>query len=283
VSTPVRKPADPFAVLRTKKYVALLILAALSCVVLAPCAGPARATSAPGWHLAMSATFTGKTTGFTAGWPGGNGITHPPNSYETAAMDPARVSYTPSGLAITPEAKPWTGAGKTWPYRSGDVSGYEHQGWKAPLMVQARLFVPCTPAGLIQDWPSFWMVGNPYQWPRSGEIDIMEGLSGKAYTHVHYIDSAGKYQGPGKLAGNGRWCGWHTYTLTWHGSTIDIEYDSTYVAHYTGFNATAPEFPVVMYSMAQPGVYSQCPPKCSGPVTTAATLRASWLKVWTWS
>jgi len=204
------------------------------------------------WHLVFSDGFgTGplQTSAWTPNWLGApTDVTEAPNSYETAAFDPALVTFDSYGhLVLTTVSDPWTAPdGTYYPNRSGTITGYQLQAYTAPLKVVARLRLPCTSTGAVNNWPSFWLVGDPYQWPKSGEIDVVEGLDGVATWHAHYVASDGTIQGPGgQVPGN--WCGWHTFQVNWRGTTISWWYDSAKVARITGYAATAPEFAVIMY------------------------------------
>jgi hypothetical protein len=266
---------------RRRLYLAAVLPLSLALIS----ASPAAARVAPRWHRVFADTFTRPNpAAWTRNWLGMPGqVTSPPNSYEQAAMAPGRVSFTSSDLVLTTQAQSWTAPdGAIFPDRSGTVTGFGKQGYLPPLMAVARLRLACTAAGVIMNWPSFWLVGDPYHWPQDGEIDVVEGLDGVAAWHAHYVDAAG-VQGPGGVAA-GDWCGWHTFRVIWHADgTLDWQYDSAWVGHVTGYTATAPEFPVIMYSMAPQGSgLDQCPPACSGPVTIGSNLSAAWLRIYQW-
>lgn len=243
------------------------------------CASATSAATSGSWHLVYSDHFTGlRSAKWTRNWLGSKyETTKPPNSYQLAAMAPRHARFTASGLVLTPTAYSWRG----YPYRSGDITGYRKQAYRPPLMAAARLYLPCTSTGRIKNWPSFWLVGDPYQWPQDGEVDVVEGMDGAAYYHVHYLAN-GTAQGPGGRA-VGHWCGWHTFRVIWHADgTVVWRYDSTWVGKVSGYAATSAEFPVLMYSMAKPGTYSECPPACSGPRATRVHMRVRWLRIWRW-
>lgn len=126
-----------------------------------------------------------------------------PGQY-TVSFSPARVSVSRGGLDLS---------------LSGGVSGavntasYETPG--PGSVVSAVITLPCTAAGLIENWPAFWLASP------GGEIDVMEGLAGHAQWHYHY---------PGGVLGGavlGNWCGQHRYTVTWNRAGIRIWYDRT--------------------------------------------------------
>ncbi len=73
-------------------------------------------------------------------------------------------------------------------------------------------------------WPAFWMLGNPVNWPTSGEIDIMENI-GREPNTVH-----GTIHGPGYSGAEGIGAGYtiggafadafHTFTVDWSPNLI---------------------------------------------------------------
>jgi len=211
---------------------------------------------------------------WTPNWLGHKGqITHPPNpSYEKEAFDPARVAYGRDGLALSVRRDPVKIAGTKYPYRSGAVTGYHKQAYVYGYF-SARIFVPCS-AGKIVNWPAFWLIGDPYKWPATGEIDVFEGLDGHAWWHFHYQNASGK-EGSygGKVAGN--WCGWHTFAVSWRPAAIKWYYDGTKVATVTSGVTGDPMFPVFSYSLTDPSsaMCTRYPDACGGPIDIRAVMR----------
>jgi beta-glucanase (GH16 family) len=272
-----------------RRLSALVASVALAAVFAAPAAASVLPTTTASWHLVFSDGFgTGSlnTYTWTPNWAGTTltEITKPPNSYETAAFDPAQVTFDSYGhLVLTTISSPWTTPDltTTYPYRSGTITGYQKQAYAPDLKVVARLRLPCTSTGEIKNWPSFWLVGDPFQWPQTGEIDVVEGLDGVATWHAHYVEPDGSIRGVGAQV-PGNWCGWHTFEVRWRGTTVRWYYDSVKVAEITSFAATAPESPVIMYSMAPPGTLGVCPPNCGGPTVIGARVKADYIRVYTW-
>lgn len=274
-----------------RRLAVLAASAGLAAVFAAPATAAIQSTTTGSWHLVFSDGFgTGslRTSAWTPNWVGStpDEVTKPPNDYELAAMDPAQVTFdtTYGRLLLTPKYDPWTSSydQKYFPDRSGTITGYRKQGYTPDLEVVGRLKMPCTSAGQIKNWPSFWLVGDPFQWPQTGELDIVEGINGMASWHAHYIAPDGSYNGPG-AAVPGNWCGWHTFSVIWWGTVVKWYYDWVKVGEIDNYNATAPEFPVIMYSMATPGFTLQdCPPKCSGPQALGVHMRADYIRIYKW-
>jgi len=213
---------------------------------------------------------------WTPNWLGRPGeVTHPPNpSYEREAFDPARVAFTPTGLRLSIRTDPVTVARHRYPYRSGAVTGYGKQGYVYGYF-SARIYVPCA-GGKIVNWPAFWLVGNPYEWPVTGEIDVFEGLDGRAWWHFHYAGAGGGPASYGGLAA-GSYCGWHTFAVSWRPAAIRWYYDGALTGTVTSHITSAPMFPVFSYSVTNPKSRwcAEHPRSCGGPIDTSAVMRVT--------
>jgi len=212
---------------------------------------------------------------WTPNWLGRPGeVTHPPNpSYEREAFDPARVAFTPTGLRLSIRTDPVTVARHRYPYRSGAVTGYGKQGYVYGYF-SARIYVPCA-GGKIVNWPAFWLVGNPYKWPATGEIDVFEGLDGGAWWHFHYAGAGGPASYGGLAAGS--YCGWHTFAVSWRPAAIKWYYDGALTGTVTSNITSAPMFPVFSYSVTNPKSRwcVEHPGSCGGPIETSAVMRVA--------
>ena len=62
--------------------------------------------------------------------------------------------------------------GKTANYTSGSINTHGKHSWKYGVF-EMRAKLPVNPAN-PNLWPAFWTLGSTYNWPRDGEIDIME-------------------------------------------------------------------------------------------------------------
>ena len=90
-------------------------------------------------------------------------------------------------------------------------------------------------------WPAIWMMPKDEsyygQWPKCGEIDIMEVLGNevnKAYSTVHYGEPHGEQQGSLTLSEGSSFAdGFHTYAVEWEPGKIEwfIDGQSVLVAN----------------------------------------------------
>ena len=93
----------------------------------------------------------------------------------------------------------------------------------APATFSEQITLPCR-GSRIDNWPAFWLVTNG-SWPAGGEIDVMEGLGGKAYWHYHYLNAGGQDASVYGPANGFNGCGTHTYEVSWTTSAITFYYD----------------------------------------------------------
>ena len=165
------------------------------------------------------------------GWVDGvdGELTTPVNvNTEVQCYDPANIELADGKLRLnyTQKATECARRGQTFSY---DYAGAMIQSWKkfavAPgSYVEARLRTQG--AGTrIANWPAFWLNGESHNWPHTGEIDVMEGLAGRACASVHGPDI------------NERQCldvtadAWHTYGAFWRtDGNVDFYYDGAYLA-----------------------------------------------------
>jgi beta-glucanase (GH16 family) len=199
------------------------------------------------------------TSQWSTGWFG-SGITQPVNSSEQECYDPAQVSVTNGELDLTAIAKTETCGGVTRPYASGIVTTDGLFSFTYGYM-EARIWLPGSSE--IADWPAFWADGQ--NWPADGEIDVLEGLSGKACAHFH--NPAG---GPGACASGTFAGGWHTFAADWQPGSITYYYDGTEIWQDASGITSAP-----MYLIINLALYSSF-----SPDSAPATMRVDYVRVW---
>lgn len=145
----------------------------------------------------------------------------------TVSFSPAQVSVSGGWLALS---------------LSGGVSGavntQGHEAFYAGTRVSVVVTLPCK-AGQLENWPAVWLTGPEGTWPRTGEIDIMEGLHGSVAWHYQYLDAAGQHARTGGTV-PGDWCGTHTYAADWRPGKITWYYDGKQVAQITAARTGVP-------------------------------------------
>lgn len=122
---------------------------------------------------------------------------------------------------------------------SGAFNGEGHFAVSPRQWVWARVYLPCV-NGKVANWPAFWLDGWDNTTARNrGEIDVVEGLGGRAKWHYHYVNAAGRLaQVGGAVAGN--FCGWHSYGV-WRGTdVVRFRYDGKVVGKVTSAELKVP-------------------------------------------
>ena len=125
-----------------------------------------------------------------------------------------------------------------------------------------------------QNWPAFWLIGDPFRWPATGEIDVFEGLDGAAWFNFHYQDAAGNAASHFRRA-PGNYCGWHKFAVDWRAREIRWCYDGVQVGKVTRHITHAPMFPVLSFSVTNPHSVRcvRYEGACGGKIDIRAVLR----------
>jgi len=223
------------------------------------------------WKLAFDSTFDTTdeldTTQWSTGWYGGAA---PVNPSEQQFYSPEQVSVGGGELRLTLEAEPTTVDGTTKPYVSGMVTTLGKYQFTYGY-VEARILLPATPAGLIANWPAFWLDGQP-PWPTNGEIDVLEGLGGYPSAHFHYQSSEGE-QGPGFTSETAGWAGeWHAYAANWQPGVVTFYYDGAEVWQQAEGVTDDPMFLCANLAIAGD--------QAADLVVAPATMRINFVRVW---
>ncbi|NUK24625.1 glycoside hydrolase family 16 protein [Streptomyces lunaelactis] len=189
-------------------------------------------------------------------------ITKPVNAAELGAYAPSQVRVRGGSLHLKAERRQTTASdGKTYAYRSGLV---ESDG-KAEFTYgafEARIYTPAS-GTQIANWPAFWTNGQ--SWPEDGEMDVMEGLSGRACYHFHSPSG-----GPGGCA-PGDFTGWHTYGAEWNPGSVMYYYDGKQVGRITTGITSSPMYLILNYGIST---------EHGGPLVTPADMMTDYVRVW---
>ena len=120
-------------------------------------------------------------------------------------------------------------------------------------------------SGAINNWPAFWADGTG-TWPVTGELDVMEGLSGKAAGHFHSPSGGPGVSAPASL--NGAGC--HVYAAEWGPGKVTFIYDGQTIGSITSGITSAP-----MYLILNLGVGGY-----GGPIQAPSTMTVDYVRVW---
>jgi len=192
-------------------------------------------------------------------WLGSNNaaITKPVNTQEGSCYDPKQVSVSGGALHLSAVARSCLG----WPYASGLVNTRQHFTFRYGY-IEARVWLPGGNSTL--NWPAVWANGTG-KWPKTGEIDVVEGLAGKDCYHFH-----SKHGASGGCSAVRPAAGWHTFAADWRAKKITFYYDGVEVGAVSKGLTHAK-----MYLVLNLGVSSSISP----PITAPATMLVDYIRV----
>lgn len=199
-------------------------------------------------------------------------ISKPVNSAEIGAFDPAQCTVANGNLQMTAIQKQVVAAdGKTYQYVSCLLNSLK--GAKPFLQAygyfEARMYLPGA-AGKIVNWPAFWTNGDHSKcgsWPCGGEMDVMEGLSGRAGFHFHSPSTnAGGYP-------SGDFTGWHIFAALWEPGLVTYFYDGKQVGQSTTGVTSVPMYLIVNNAISPENQYG-------GPMQIPATVLVDYVHVY---
>ena len=214
------------------------------------------------WTLRFDDEFNGSTldrSKWSTGWLG-SGATPPVNSYEQACYAPSQVTESGGSLNLSVVASSCTVNGTTYPYRSGMINSDGKAEFTYGYF-EARLYLPGSRAQ-IANWPAWWADGQV--WPTDGEMDVLEGLGGRACYRFH--GSLGEVGG----CTTKDFTGWHTYGADWEPGFITYYRDGRAVGHITTGVTSAPMYLILNDAVNGPG----------GPIVAPSTMRVDYVRVW---
>lgn len=170
-------------------------------------------------------------------------VTPPINGAELSSYDPANVSIHTNSkgvnfVRLALEARKSVAAnGKVYDYASGCITTRRTFTFQPPARVEAHVWL----AGDVEiaNWPAFWADGVG-QWPTDGELDVIEGIGGRAQYHFH--SPSGGPGGSGALAPRPKAIGWHHVAADWVGDAVTFEYDGVKYGQVSAGGTDGPMF-----------------------------------------
>lgn len=240
--------------------VAVMVVVLLSAVPTTFLARSAQALPAQSRQISAPFSWQGKKWCPSYGSYDGCNTVQSPSQY-TVSFAPSQVSESGSSILLTMNHSATS---------SGAINTYGEETWTPPATFTATITLSCNASGQIENWPAFWAVGTTGSWPAQGEIDILEGLGGKATWTYHYANASGQNaQVGGAPAGN--WCGTHTYAADWQSSSISFIWDGKKVGQVTNSQIGVPIASDPMYAIFDYGAN----PSYGGPTVGGATMKIS--------
>lgn len=149
---------------------------------------------------------------WTPGWAPSTGLIGPMGAGELECYDPTHL-VTGNGLQIPLTAEPQSAGGVAYEYTSGLVTSRGKLYWQPGQYLEFDADCPMAD-GVIANWPAVWACTDEPHGPAAPgalEFDLMEGLTGVAAFHAHYLgqQSGGAYSVGTPSPGT------HTYGAWW--------------------------------------------------------------------
>ncbi|HKP95393.1 MAG TPA: family 16 glycosylhydrolase [Fibrobacteria bacterium] len=207
-----------YPVLSGKFTVWMVLMLALSAAISSPCASPAGA-----WTFTWSDEFNGAAVdaavwGFENGYVRNNEAQYYSNRSENSRIEDGK-------LLIRALKDNWSGH----EYTSASRITRGKKSWRyGRFEIRAKIDIRSG------SWPAWWWKGDNAGWPKGGEIDMMEYYQNKCLFNV--MDGNKGWTSPTRSItslGGPRWAEeYHTWTMEWDSTRIDLSLDGVLINHY---------------------------------------------------
>ena len=265
---PIKKTMHPRALAQSLSFVVVLLFLGTSCAALNRASGGSTRPGTPHGRVLFFDDFNGGSLNHSRwqpNWLGANNgsITKPVNGEEASCYAPSQVSVGGGTLHLRAVSRGCRATnGHTYAYASGLVNTRQHFTFRYGHMA-ARVWMP-PGSSRTHNWPAFWADGTG-TWPKTGEIDVVEGLSGANCYHFHSPSG-----GPGACARMYSAGGWHIFSADWRRGIVRFYYDHQLVGTIRRGITNAP-----MFLILNLGVSSSISP----PIRVPSEMRVDWVRV----
>ena len=262
---PIKKPMRPRALVQTISLAFVVVLLCSSCATVRRAAP--HTVSAK--HVLFFDDFNGSSLNlkkWQPNWLAGDNrtTTKPVNSHEASCYAPSQVSVGSGSLHLRATSRRCRASnGHTYSYASGLVNTRKHFTFTYGRL-EARIWMPPGTSSRTHNWPAFWANGTG-TWPKTGEIDVVEGLSGSNCYHFHSPSG-----GPGGCAPMRNAGGWHTFAADWRPGRVSYLYDGKQVGTIRQGITNSP-----MFLILNLGVSSSISP----PIRVPSEMRVDYVRV----
>ena len=200
------------------------------------------------WNLKFSDEFNGSSldrSKWESAWFSDSSYTKPVNDLEDGCYHPKQVSVSGGSLRLKAQAENNRACilknGSQANYVSGLINSRKTFNFTHGYS-EARIYIPGT-ASAVQNWPAFWTTGQ--DWPRTGEIDIMEGLGARVPCFTYHWGSRTNHRHKKTCPPVASAGGWNTFAAKWEPGKITVYYNGKLAATHTEGVSNSPHYVIL--------------------------------------
>ena len=189
------------------------------------------------------------TNTWEPGWFASSGFSLPVNGNEDSCFHPKQVSQRDGSLVLQISAESDPNCKKKDGQQADYVGGLINSRDSFTFSygyAEARIHLSAS-NGRLHNWPAFWHNGS--NWPATGEVDILEGLSsGQPCTYYHFANSSGAHGQDGSCVNWADPGGWHTFAAHREPGLITFYFDGVEVFRTTQYVTGDPHYLILNYT-----------------------------------